>query len=63
MPAVDSPEPDGLSFDRLGRLLSGLAQHPKAMGMDVCLFDPDLDPDGRHATALARMLNDVLGSI
>lgn len=26
---------------------------PRCVGVDVCIFDPDLDPDGRLAAALA----------
>jgi arginase len=54
MPAVDSPSPGGLDPDHLTRLLRSL--WPGAVGLQVCVFDPDLDPTGD----LARLLVDVL---
>lgn len=60
MPAVDSPEPDGLDGDRLAGLLAWLVAHPQAAGMDVCIFDPDLDPDGTYAARLVEILRPAL---
>lgn len=54
MPAVDSPDAGGLDPEQLVALLEALA--PGALGAQVTVFDPDLDPDGRHA----RLLTDVL---
>jgi arginase len=54
MPAVDSPDPGGLSAAELTGLLAALA--PGAVGAQVTVFDPDLDPDGSHA----RRLTDIL---
>ena len=56
MPAVDSPDPGGLGRDELVELLAPLAASPRCVGMEVTVFDPDLDPDGR----LARELTDTL---
>jgi arginase len=56
MPAVDSPDPGGLSAAELTGLLAALA--PRAVGAQVTVFDPDLDPDGSHA----RLLTDILVS-
>lgn len=54
MPAVDSPDPGGLSADALTALLRELA--PGAVGASVTVFDPDLDPDGRYARLLTQVL-------
>lgn len=54
MPAVDSPDPGGLDPDELVALLAALA--PRAVGADIAIFDPDLDPEG----AAARRLADVV---
>jgi arginase len=54
MPAVDSPAAGGLSTDELGSLVSLLA--PRAIGAQVTVFDPDLDPGG----ALAHLITDLL---
>lgn len=53
MPAVDSPNPDGLEFAQLRALLAQLLASPKAVGMELTIFDPDLDPDGRLARELS----------
>lgn len=54
MPAVDSPDPGGLTPDQLRELLAGVA--PRATGAQVAIFDPDLDPTGAYASLLNRVL-------
>ena len=54
MPAVDSPDPGGFSAPQLTDLLARLA--PGAIGASVTVFDPDLDPDGRHALLVSDVL-------
>jgi len=56
MPAVDSPNPDGLEFAELRALLAPLLASPKAAGLELTIFDPDLDPDGTHARALSAAI-------
>ncbi len=63
MPAVDSPEPDGLSRDEAAELLSGLLAHPLARGLQVTIYDADRDPDGSAARLLAGLLVDVLAPL
>ena len=63
MPAVDSPETDGLYFDALGDLLSDLVRDRKAVGVDITIYDPDLDPDGEHALSITDMLVKALNSV
>ena len=53
MPAVDTPEPNGLGYGDLGSLLCALLSHPLAVGLEVTIFDPDLDPAGALASRLA----------
>jgi arginase len=60
MPAVDTPTPGGLTVNQLTELLVLIVGHPKAAGIDIGIFDPDLDPDGDYARALAPMLNQAL---
>jgi arginase len=55
MPAVDSPDPGGLTPEQVFELLGLLA--PRAIGAHVTIFDPDLDPDGRYATLLADLIS------
>jgi arginase len=54
LPAVDSPAPDGLSFDELASVLHELVAD--AVGVQVTVFDPDLDADGSQARALTDCL-------
>ena len=59
--AVDSPDPGGLDPDRLIDLLRGLAPH--AVGADVTVFDPDLDPDRTQAALLVDVLAAALDGL
>lgn len=60
MPAVDTLSEGGLQPNELTQLLSGLVSHTAAVGMEVCIFDPDLDPDGQHAQTLTPVLRETL---
>lgn len=56
MPAVDSPDPGGLSLDMVAELLVPLVHHPKALGLELTIYDPGLDPNGVCARRLAALL-------
>jgi arginase len=56
MPAVDSPDPGGIDHAQLRALLQPLLTSPKCVGIDIGIFDPDLDPDGRYAAELTDTL-------
>ncbi len=57
MPAVDSPDPPGgLSYAELTTLLATLLRSPLAAGLEVTVFDPELDPDGTLAEALTTTI-------
>jgi arginase len=58
--AVDSPAPGGLTFEELAELLRRLLAGP-AVGLQVTVFDPDLDPDGVQARALTDCLVSAFG--
>jgi arginase len=60
LPAVDSPAPGGLTFEELSALLRTLLDGP-VVGMQITVFDPDLDPDGSQANALTDCLVTGLG--
>lgn len=60
MPAVDSPNTDGVYPDQLAALIRALATNRRCLGLDVSVFDPDLDPDGRHAKTLVGILRPIL---
>jgi arginase len=61
MPAVDSPEPDGLTHQELAALLRTLTASELAVGVQLTIFDPDLDPDGRLAAELTDTVVAGLG--
>ncbi|HET6751891.1 MAG TPA: arginase family protein [Actinomycetes bacterium] len=52
MPAVDSPEPGGLTHQELAALLRGLTADGLATGVQLTIFDPELDADGHLAAEL-----------
>jgi arginase len=54
MPAVDSPQPSGLSYGELAELLAAARASGKLAGIELTIFDPDLDPDGAIAETLVR---------
>jgi len=60
MPAVDSPEPGGLDIDGLSALVALLAQHPRAYGMQLTIYDPALDDDRSCARRLVTFLERTL---
>ena len=45
MPAVDSRQPDGLSYDELDALLRPILDSGAVVGMHLTIYDPDRDPD------------------
>ena len=60
MPAVDSPEPGGMGLDTLGELLALLARHPRALALQLTVYDPRLDPTrvcGRRVVELLAHVN------
>jgi arginase len=56
MPAVDSPEPGGLSLEELSEILRGLLGSGRAVGMHVAIYDPDRDSEGTAARGLVDLL-------
>jgi arginase len=53
--AVDSPAPGGLSYAELTSLLRVLLDGD-AVGLQITVFDPSLDPDGSQARGLTDCL-------
>jgi arginase len=60
MPAVDSRQPDGLSYDEMEALLRPVLDSGRVVGMQVTIYDPDRDPDLVAGTALVAGLGRVL---
>jgi arginase len=57
MPAADSPSEYGLTYDELTIILAELLASPKAVGLEITIFDPDLDPTGRYAAEFAETIS------
>jgi arginase len=56
MPAVDAPQPDGLTYEESTALVRPLLESELAVGMQVTIYDPDRDPDGAAGRQLAAWL-------
>jgi arginase len=56
MPAVDSPGSPGLNFEQLTDLLSRLVASGRVIGVNVTIYDPELDPDGRYVPGIVECL-------
>ncbi|MFD5323395.1 arginase family protein [Streptomyces sp. NPDC127092] len=56
MPAVDSPDPGGLMPDEVTALLRPLVRSPRCVGLNVTIYDPDLDPDGTAGALLTDLV-------
>ncbi|MFH0519956.1 arginase family protein [Streptomyces sp. M41] len=62
MPAVDYRIPGGLSWEELETVLRTALADPRAMGFDITIFNPRLDPDGTIAPRLAECLRSGLAA-
>jgi arginase len=60
MPAVDSPEPGGPRLEDLADVLTPLVDHPLALGLDLSIYDPALDPDRSCARRLVGLLETLV---
>jgi arginase len=60
MPAVDSPELNGLLGDELVALLGFLVADPRTIGMELTIYDPGLDGDGSSGRTLVSLLEQSL---
>jgi arginase len=52
LPAVDSPGTPGLNYAQLAELLSRLIAAGGVLGVDITIYDPDLDPGCAQAPAI-----------
>jgi arginase len=63
MPAVDHPEPDGPDWETTERILHQVVWSGGAVGLEVTIFDPDLDPSGELTDRLADLLVRAVGGV
>ncbi|MEO3432025.1 arginase family protein [Inquilinus sp. CAU 1745] len=62
MPAVDFRMPGGLSWDELRNALRIALASGRAVGLEVTIYNPQLDEDGSAGRGLADMLAESLGT-
>jgi arginase len=60
MPAVDSPQPGGLTYEELITLLRTVEATAKVVGLQVTIYDPSRDRDGAYARRLSEALTEAL---
>jgi arginase len=63
LPAVDSPGSPGLTFEQLGQLLARLIGTGRIVGLDVTIYDPELDPAGQYAPQIVDCLASALTAL
>ncbi|RFS18283.1 arginase family protein [Emticicia sp. C21] len=63
MPAVDSPQEDGLSYDELITLLRTFIKSGLVTGFQLTIYDPDLDPDRTIGKRLIDELVDLFQQV
>lgn len=61
MPAVDYRIPGGLTWEELKEVLTAALSTGRAAGMEVTIYNPALDEDGRAGQALTDVLAAALG--
>ncbi|MFD7626697.1 arginase family protein [Streptomyces sp. NPDC059851] len=62
MPAVDYRQPGGLTWSELEAVLRAALADERAVGLDVTIFNPRLDPDGGIAARLTECLRRSLSA-
>lgn len=60
MPAVDYRQPGGLSWKELTTVLSIAMESGRSVGLEVTIYNPQLDPDGLGGRGLVRVIGDAL---
>jgi arginase len=61
MPAVDSPDPGGMSPPELSTTLAIALESTRCLGLHVTIYDPTLDPDRRGAALIVDILAESFG--
>jgi arginase len=62
MPAVDYRLPDGFTWGEIETVLSAALAHPRAVGMEITIFNPRLDAHGKVLSAFLDMLTSAFTS-
>jgi arginase len=62
MQAVDDPRPDGLGWEGLVSALSVAVRSGYAAGLQVAIYNPDIDADGSNGRGLAATVREALAA-
>ena len=62
MQAVDDPRPDGLAWEDLVSALSVGVRSGHAVGLQVAIYNPDIDADGSNGRGLAATVREALAA-
>jgi arginase len=62
MQAVDDPRPDGLAWDEVVSALSVALRSGRATGLQVAIYNPDIDTDGSNGRGLAATVREALSA-
>ncbi|HET6779868.1 MAG TPA: arginase family protein [Nitrososphaera sp.] len=63
LPAVDYQQPGGLSWSQLESLTKTALSSGNVMGLNVTIYNPDLDSDKRFAKRIVKYLQTMLASM
>jgi arginase len=58
--AVDYPQPGGLTWDQLADLTAAALAADGCAGWSICIYNPDLDPDGHGADAIVSYITQAI---
>jgi arginase len=62
MQAVDDPRPDGLAWNEVVSALSVAVRSGRAVGLQVTIYNPDIDADGSNGRGLAATVREALAA-
>jgi arginase len=60
MQAVDDPRPGGLAWDEVASALTVAVRSGRAVGLQVAIYNPDIDADGSNGRGLAATVHEAL---
>jgi arginase len=63
LPAIDYPQPDGLSWDHLAAVTRAVLSTARPVGWNATIYNPDLDPTGQGAARIVAYLGASLALV
>lgn len=60
LPAVDYQQPGGLNWRQLEKVTKTILTSGNVIGMNLTIYNPDLDPDKRFASRIVKYMQNVL---